>query len=210
MNKILFAILLVLVACSPALNPTPTPRVITIYASPITQPWLTDAYNCAREYQLILSNVNDPAQAEIAIRLGEPDTLKSLAFQIDRDDILIVTHSESPLQNMSLGQVQALFSNSGALAQIWVFPPTQDIQQIFTREGMQNTAITSQARLATSPQQMSDALNSDKNSIGILPRRWKTGTAREIFSLADVPVLALTKSEPQGALKELLGCLQKY
>lgn len=209
MNKLLFAIVLLLVACTPAVNPTPTPQVITVYASPITQPWLLDAYQCAQKYQLILSNVNDPAQAEFVIRMGEPDTLTALAYQIGREDILIMAHSASPLQNLTLEQTRALFSSPAAQAQVWLFPAAEDIQQVFAREVMQSAAITSRARLALSPQQMSDVLKTDKNAIGFLPRHWKTETMREIFNLADVPVLVLTESEPQGALKELLGCLQK-
>ena len=130
-------LLLLLAACSPAsapintsqidqVNVSPasgsTPQIIHIFASPITQPWLSDAYNCAQGLHFILSNGNDPAQAEISIRLGEPAQLTSPAFQIGQDDLLVVTHRESPLQNLSQADVQNLFSNPDPAAiQIWVF-----------------------------------------------------------------------------------------
>lgn len=209
MRRLVLASLFFLAACAPAANPTPTPQVITIHASPATQPWLSEAFICAQEIQVILSNTNDLAEAEIDIRMGEPPDLKKLAFEIGRDDLLIVTHRESPVQNLTLEQARALFSEPGTTVQIQVFATGEDIQQVFNREIMLGATLTSQARLALGPQQMSDTLNNDQNLVGILPRRWKAGTVREVFSLPDVPILALTQAEPQSGVKELIGCLQK-
>jgi hypothetical protein len=208
-NISLFTSLLFLASCTPTAAPPATVQVITIYASPATQPWLSEVYACAQGSQFVLSNTADPAQAELSIRMGEPGNLKSPAYQIGSDDILIIANRESPLQNLTLEQAQTLFSIPGAATQVWVFAPGEDIQQVFTRQMMKDAVLTPGARLALSPQQMSDILNNDKGSVGLLPRRWKAGTVRDIFSLKDIPILALTKSEPQGALKELLGCLQK-
>ena len=47
------------------------------------------------------------------------------------------------------------------------------------------------------------------STVGILPRHWKVGDVREVYSVAKVPVLAITQSEPQGAVNQLIGCLQK-
>jgi hypothetical protein len=56
---------------------------------------------------------------------------------------------------------------------------------------------------------MSDVLVNESNTVGILPRHWKVGDTREIFVVLTVPVLALTQSEPRGAIRELIACLQK-
>jgi len=65
------------------------------------------------------------------------------------------------------------------------------------------------AQLAATPQQMSDTLNAEKNAVGILPRHWKAGAARDVFTVAEVPVLAVVSEQPDGAIKSLLTCLQK-
>jgi hypothetical protein len=207
----LFAIALFLTACTPAATPpAPTPDAVSVYASPAAQPWLSETNTCAQGLQVVLENSNDPATADISLRFGEPDALPANAFQIGSDDLLIVTHRESPLQNLTPEEARALFANpQPAGIQIWVFAGGDDLQQTFAREVMQAARVSSLARLATSPQQMSDTLNSDKNTVGLLTRRWKAGTAREIFKLPNVPVLAMTKTTPQGAIKELLACLQK-
>ena len=69
--------------------------------------------------------------------------------------------------------------------------------------------MTSSARVAVTPQQMSDTLVNESNAVGILPRHWKAGDDREVFSVATIPVLAMTQSKPQGLIKELIACLQK-
>jgi hypothetical protein len=136
--------------------------------------------------------------------------LTTPAFQIDREDLLVVTHRESPVQNLSADEVRALFAGQGqADVQVWVFGSGEDLQQVFAREIMHGATVTSLARLAVNPQQMSNTLNSDKNTVGLLGRHWKTGTVREVFSLPDQPVLAITATEPHGAVKEILACLQK-
>jgi hypothetical protein len=209
MNKLLLTILLLCTACAPTAA-SPTPQVVKIYATMAAQPWLTEASNCAAGSSAILSNVIDPAQADIVIRVGEPDKLNGSAFQIDSEDLLVVTQRESPIQNLSADKARALFAGQGqAEVQVWVFSSGEDLQQVFAREVMHGFPVTSLARLAVDPQQMSNTLNNEKKAIGLLGRHWKTGTAREVFSLPDLPVLAITAAEPQGAVKEILACLQK-
>jgi hypothetical protein len=209
-KHILLAVLFFLAACAPAAETAATPQLIRVHATASTQPWLAQAYTCADGLQLVLSNVDDPRQADISIRLGEPEQLTTSAYQIDLDDLLVVTHRESPLQNMTLAEVRQLFAGTGSQpVQIWVYAAGEDVQQVFAREVLHGQVVTSLARVAFSPQQMSDTLNRDKNAVGILPRHWKAGSVRDIFSFPGVPVLAVLKSEPQGPIKALLACLQK-
>ena len=225
MQKILLTILLVLTACAPLAAPAQTapatppipsaapaelPQVIKIHATGATQTWLQTAFQCADEQKVTLETVNDPQQADISLRLGEPDQLNTPAFKIGLEDLLVVANRESPVQNLTLEGVQSLFSHPETQGvQIWVYAPGEDVQQVFAREVLGGQTVTSLARLAVSPQQMSDSLNQDKNAVGILPRHWKAGGVREVFTLPGVPVLAIVKSDPQGPIKTLLACLQK-
>ncbi len=113
---------------------------------------------------------------------------------------MIVTHRQSPVQNLTLESARALFAGQGdPSVQVWVYGPEDDVQEVFDQLVMTGLSITSSARLAATPQQMSDTLVNEPNAVGILPRHWKAGNDREVFKVATVPVLALTKSEPQGA-----------
>lgn len=197
-----------LFACSAA-TPSITPQLITVYSTSAAQPWLPPFYECAGR-SAVLSRVDDPAVADIVLRVGEPAFLDSRAYQIDTEEILIVTHRQSPVQNLTMEEARALFAGQGDLSmQVWVYSSGEDVQEVFDQVVMDGSVVTPSARLALSPQQMSDRLVNESNAVGVLPRHWKAGDVREVFKVATVPVLAITDSEPQRILKSLIACVQK-
>ena len=202
---LLLAILLLTSCASPASGDT---QIVSVYATPAAGPWLSELYDCANAASVIL-NVT-PDAPDILLRLGEPRGLSSPAFQIDTEEILVVVHRVSPLQNLSIDQVQSLFGGQGDPSlQIWVYADSEDVQNIFEQTVMQSRNIVSSARVAVDPQQMSDLLNAEINAVGVLPRHWKMGNTREVFSAGMFPVLAITQSEPEGIIQDLIACLQK-
>jgi hypothetical protein len=199
---------LILFSCSPG-TPTATPQLVTVYSTSAAQPWLTPLYDCAGS-SAVISRVNDPSTADLALRVGEPELLTSPAYQIDTEEILIVTHRQSPVQNLTLEEARALFMGQGdPSVQVWVYAPGEDVQDVFDQVVMEGGRVTPSARIAVNPQQMSDLLVTESDSVGILPRHWKVGDTREVLMVATAPVLAITNSEPQGVIKELIACLQK-
>jgi hypothetical protein len=209
-NDILLFLLssFILVSCSTGTPQTPS-QVVTVYSSSSAQPWLADLYSCADSIAII--HISDsPSDADIHLQVGEPKYLSSFAYQIDMEEILIVTHRQSPVQNLTLEDAQNLFAGLGdPSVQVWVYASGEDMQIVFDQFVMKGRSVSSSARVAVNPQQMSDVLNSESNSVGILPKHWKVGDVREVYSVAKVPVLALTQNEPQGAINQLIGCLQK-
>ena len=154
--------------------------------------------------------MDDPSSADISLRVGEPEFLASPAYQIDVEEILIVTHRQSPVQNLTLEEARTLFAGQGdSRVQIWVYAPEEDVQTVFDQFVMAERSVVSSARLAVNPQQMSDTLVNEPNTVGILPKHWKVGDSRIVFSVGTVPVLAVAQAEPQGVVKELIACLQK-
>ena len=153
--------------------------------------------------------MDDPTIAQISLRVGEPERLASPAYQIDTEEILVVTQRQSSIENLSLEEARALFSGRGdPSVQLWVYASGEDVQEVFDRLVMAGGSITPYARLAVDPQQMSDTLVNEPNTVGILPRHWKAGDSREVFFVGAVPVLAMTQSEPQGLVRDLIACLQ--
>ena len=189
-------------------TPPATPQVISVYSTSAAQPWLPLLYECAGT-RSVISRVDDPSTADIGLRVGEPEFLLSPAFQIDTEELLIVTHRQSPVQNLSMEDARALFAGRGdPSVQVWVYAEGEDVQEVFDRFVMQGGSVMPSARLAANPHQMADILVNENNSVGILPRHWKAAEAREVLSVAMVPVLAITNSEPQGLVRELIACLQ--
>lgn len=195
-------------SCSTNTAPA-APPVVTVYSTAAAEPWLSDLYTCAG-ISSVLNRVDDPSAADIVLRVGEPDVLSAPAYQIDTEEILIVTHRQSAVNNLTVEDARALFAGqSDPSVQVWVYASDADVQEVFDQFVMEGRAVTPSAMLAATPQQMSDTLNNQPNTVGILPKHWKMGDSRFVFTLPNIPVLALTKSEPQGTIKELIACLQK-
>lgn len=209
-NLPIFFLLTCLFLSSCSVTPTPvTLSIVSVYSTSAAEPWLSPLYDCAGT-STVISRVDDSSSADIVLRVGEPQVLTSFAYQIDSEDILIVTHRQSLIQNLTLEGARALFAGQGdPSVQIWVYAPEEDIQQVFDQVVMNGSSIVSSARLAATPQQMADTLVNEANTVGILTRHWKAGDDREVFRVATVPVLALTNVEPQGVIKEMIACLQK-
>ena len=200
--------LFVLSACSTG-APLAAPQVVTVYSTYAAQPWLTPLYDCAGS-SVALSRVDDASSADITLHVGEPEFLALPAYQIDTEEILIVTNRQNPVQNLTLAEARALFAGQrDPSVQVWVYAPEEDVQQVFDQAVMAGRSVTPSAKLAANPQQMSDTLVNESNTVGILPRRWKVGEVREVFTVATVPVLAITNYEPQGVVQQLIACLQK-
>lgn len=204
-----FLLFILLTACSPA-TPASTPQFVTVFATSAAEPWLAELYDCAAQASVTVSRSPDDQTAQIALWLGEPENLTTPAFEIDTEEILVVTHRQSPVQDLTLDAARALFSGQGdPSVQVWVYASDADVQRAFDQLVMAGRGVTSFARLAVSPQHMSDVLNAESNAVGILPRRWKAGEAREVYTAGALPVLAVTKTRPEGKVKELIACLQK-
>jgi hypothetical protein len=92
---------------------------------------------------------------------------------------------------------------------VWVYASDADVQEVFDQFVMEGRVVSPSARVAVHPQQMSDTLNNEANTVGIVPKHWKAGDSRFVYSIPNIPVLAITPNEPQGTLKELIACLQK-
>lgn len=198
-------------SCSAGTPQSPTPQVVSVYSSYAAETWLSDLYDCAAgQSNVVLSRVDDSNAAEIVLQVGEPEILSSFAYQIDSEEILVVTQHQSPVQNLTLDEAQALFMGLGdPSVQVWVYASGEDVQRVFDQFVMKGRSVTSSAKVAVNPQQMSNTLVNEPNTVGILSRHWKVGDVRDVYSVATVPVLAITKSEPQGAIQGLISCLQK-
>jgi len=157
----------------------------------------------------VISRSDDPTTADIILRVGEPAVLSEYMYQIDEEELLIVTHRESPLQNMTREQAQQLFMGLGdPSVELWIYSQGADVFDVFDQFVMEGRSVAPYAKIAATTQQMSDALNSVPNAVGVLPRHWKAGSVRDVYSIATVPVLVISKSEPKAEINQIIGCLQ--
>lgn len=197
-----------LLSCVPATQVPSALPIVTVFATSAAQPWLTELYACANQQSVVL-NVT-PNNPQIYLQIGEPENLSSPSYQIDEEEILLVTNRESSIQNLNLEEAQALFAGQGDPAvQAWVYASGEDVQISFDQLVMKERSVSSSARVAADPQKMSNILNTEKNTVGILPRRWKVGDVREVYSAGIVPVLAIQSGDETETIRTLLTCLSR-
>ena len=225
MKKILWGLLaaaLVLTACSQAASVSSTDP-LTIQYSFASAFRLAELYGCAGaapvHADLRAADFQDLQQVDMDIRIGQPEHLTAPAYQIGTEDLLVIVNRKNPVGRLSAAQVGGLFSGqilswkavggSDAPVQAWVFPAGEDVEQVFEQSVLGGTPVSPEARLAATPDEMTQAIASDVEAIGILPRHWKTGTVTDVFSLAGIPVLAILPAQPTGETAQLLACLQK-
>jgi hypothetical protein len=199
-----------------------TPATLSVDYTAATTPWLADVYDCAGgnvvNAEQLAADFQDTLSFDLTLRIGHPDVLTSPAYQIGNEEILVIVNPQNKVKLLNAQQVRGLFTGqmvnwqeaggSDANVQAWVYSSGEDIQQIFETEALGGSPVTSNARLATSPDEMVQAISSDVNAVGILTHHWKSSNVSDIFSITTAPVLALTNSEPLPAVKSLIACLQ--
>jgi len=218
---LLLLTLFLLASCSPT-TPIAVPESITIQYSAAAQPWLSAVFDCAEKTPIFADQravqYFDPP-VDIAIRLGEPEQLRTPAFEIGIEEIVVIVHPQNPVTEIGVTEVRELFTGRirkwsqlggpDASVRVWLYASSEDIQQIFEAAVMQGGTVTSLAQLATNPDEVYQAIADDVNAIGILPRSWKAENVQEVYVAATVPVLAIIPSEEQGVTADLLACLQE-
>jgi hypothetical protein len=186
------------------------------------QPWLANTLDCAGENivsaELRAVDYFDISNADFALRIGDAE-VTTLAYQIDTEDVLVIVNPQNPINSLTSDQVLELFTGqitnwqtingNDVPVQVWVFAPDEDIQRIFEQGLLDHAPLTSLARLAPGPNVMAQAVADDVNTVGILSRRWLTGTVSAVYTVATVPVLVLTPTEPDELVTGIISCLQK-
>jgi hypothetical protein len=196
--------------------------ILRLQYTSASQAWLADVQACAGN-RPVLSQARsslalDLESADLAMRIGWGADAAA-AYQIGSEELLVIVNPLSPISSLTMDQVRALFSGqatswpglhgSGGPVQVWVFPSGEDVQTWFEESILLGQALSSSAHLAVDPQQMVQAVASDANAIGILPRHWLDESVSPVLSMADLPVLVLVAPGADPADFELVRCLQE-
>jgi hypothetical protein len=231
MKKYLLILLLLLTACrqvpegSGASAPEAEPSTLRVQYTAAARPWLAALQDCApgQAATLLLeprsSDFFDP-NIDLAMRIGGPAVFSGPAYQIGEEEIVLVVHPQNPVALLDQEAARRLFAGQVAnwqelggpdlTVQVWVFAASEDVQQAFDAAILQGTPAASTARLATSLEAMAAGVGSDPAAVGLLPASQVPETVRGLHleEPIRVPVLVLANAEPDGALAEILACLQ--
>jgi hypothetical protein len=99
--------------------------------------------------------------------------------------------------------------------QVWFYLPESELAGL--AGGYLRGEITNAANLASDPGQVIDAVIDEPGAVGFVSDSWLADdpVGVKIFDLPgesltqQIPVLAITESEPQGSLRRLLACISE-
>jgi hypothetical protein len=208
---------LLLAACGGAPTETPTIRVAI---TPAAQPVNAAVGACLpRGVALDLDVVYAPAYADydLVIQLGEPSELPPVAAQIASEQISVALDPKNDL-DLDRELLAAIFSGRaddwadlggepGAI-QLWVGPKEDEARTAFESAVLRGAAVFGGAHLATDLTAILEAVAADPNAAGIVPAALADDSVELNAADIELPVLALAATEPAGAARDLLSCLQ--
>ena len=222
--KRFLVLFLFLSACAPNNASTETPQLdfITVLLTPDVYPIRLAVETCASQTPdtpvFIKEGFPGQIEADLLIRLGEPDDELAFIAQIAEEELALAVHPSNTSASLSIDQVKDIFSGrmsnwleiggNDAEIQVWVLLTADEARGIFDQELLGGGRVTPNAFLAPHPSAILEAISGRPNAIGYLPRAWSTGQVSIILLGIKAPVLVVAEQEPQGAARELAACLQ--
>ena len=219
-------------------TPAPTPEAIHIKFPPALKPWADKIAVCASSNPLIALYFNQsPTQDnniginEVALELGETSQLDMASYlsQIGWEQIVVIVNQDNELFHLPTGMLQSIYSGQtsgwdndpGQPIQVWVLPNGDPVRTYFDHAVLQSSSLTSEAMLAPDPEALLETISLDANAIGYLPESILSAHDPNLVSKVKIiqldtplkeelylPVIALSHSEPEGLIRELLVCVQ--
>lgn len=222
-----------LVGCSapPTAPIPPSPMPLRVSYSPYLAGIQETLHTCAIElpqlaifFEQIPAAHQDFENADLVIWWGEKPERIDYAFPLNEDELVVIVNPENPKQTLRSSELLSLFSGRietwseiGTLDQqveVWIFPEGNLLSETFQTGILADQRFTRLAKLAPSSAAMLESVAGDPGAIGFLPISWLSPVVKEIEVDPELqasvrkPLLALSQSEPQGAVKELIACLQ--
>lgn len=233
MKKFLVLVCMLISACSPPPTATipPSPQPVIVTYSPNLEK-IEEALNeCAEnhsEFALIIekrpANSIQFGDSDLTVWWGDKPGSVTYAYPLAQDELVIVLNQANPNYSLATNELLALFGgkvlNWNEISTFqhevssWIYPPENELRETFQENIMREVKLTPLSYLAPNPQAMLEAIARDPGAIGFLPRSWlsqdvlQSRIDSDLQSALDKPLLALTKTQPQGGILILLDCLQ--
>lgn len=219
-------------------SPAPTLEVIALQITPELEHWLPRVSQCAQSmdnigiYTEILTQEGlDIDQTDLVLKLGQRDEGDLYIAVMGYEELIIVGGSEIPIDTMSIESLQGIFSGSitnwedlpevsdlgieiNQPIQTLTYPEGHIIQHLFSLSYLQSEPVQADPIIFSTTESLSEKLQENPFGIAFLLNSHAANDHRMIAIIgmdkqaAQQYVLAVTKNEPQGGLKQLLLCLQ--
>jgi hypothetical protein len=226
------------VGCAPVITQTPSPtlQLLTVGMPPALRVWKAEVVNCAEDipgYGLVLDEVIFEADTwdryDVVLSLGLEESFSGFSTQIGEENLAWVVNSENPIESIPADVIQSIYTgvitdwakievNGASYTQpisAWTYPERDILQQVFREAAGFPGAARIEALIAPDPAAMLEVVASEPGAIGYIPTGWLRDPTEGVKQAAwdgepvVLPVLGLAESEPQGAVRSLLVCLDQ-
>jgi hypothetical protein len=219
-------------------SPEPTLELINLQITPELEHWLPWVNQCAQSIDSIgiyteirTQESLDVDQTDLVLKLGERVENDPYVAVMGYEELILVGGSETPIDTISIESLQGIFrgeiTNWGDLAEVidqrietnqpiqtLAYPQGHILQQRFSQSYLDSEPIQTEPIFYSTDEGLSEKLGENPNGIAFILKS-HTNNGHKIISITDMGieatqqyVLAVTKTEPQGGLKQLLLCLQ--
>lgn len=222
--------ILLLASCSQAPAPAPVPpapQAVVAALSPAAAPLEPTLRHCAAQTNAVLYIEIIPLwqdarrSADLYFRLGEPPELPAFAAPVAEEQIVLISSGEVFPSGSSESEIRQLYEGRSERpdsavqpVQTWHYAEGNEIRAGFEKALWETPPTLSLAFLAPGPAEMRQGVGSASPALGYLPRAWLdesvqvVETPETLDDALRLPVLALADSEPAGAARAILHCLQ--
>jgi hypothetical protein len=217
----------------------PLETVLTVQLTPALDHWLPTLSSCAHASPSagIIVDIQPREkltlqEADVILRLGEKQESDPHTAVMGWEELVVFVGPDVPLASLSQVSLQKIFSGDitrwetvaeiqSADVQIsqsitvWSYPSGNEIRELFEEAYLLGEAITPAARPFSTPEFLQE--NFPSTSYGIT-YSLKVHSDNDVLNQLDITgadiviqhyVLAITQEEPEGALRQLLLCLQE-
>ncbi len=163
--------------------------------------------------------------ADILIRWTTSTTEGGESFNLGQDRLAIIVHPENPVSEISETQLVEIYSgllpdwsnldaNHSGSIHSWVYPINSDLQGFFSQIVLPLEELTNLNFIAPNPESLLEAVSQDPTAVGFVPSRWLNPSVKELPVNGpgnagwSRPILAVTKTSPEGSLRDWLLCIQ--
>lgn len=219
-------------------SPAPTLTVIELQITPELEHWLPRVSQCAQSMdnfgiytEILTHEALDTNQTDLVLKLGQREESDPHIAVMGYEEIVIVGGSETPIDALSIESLQAIFNSSitnwGDLPEVsdqgieinqpiqtLTYPEGHILQKLFSLTYLNSESVQTEPILYSTCEGLSEKLQENPYAIAFVLKSHATDDHKMITitgmdtKAALQYVLAVTNSEPQGGLKQLLLCLQ--
>ncbi len=218
MRQLFFLLFIFLTACTTqpsSLDEEITPRLFTLYSADSTENRVPRVYDCATRAQLgLVSRTFDIDEADISLRIGAVEN----GYKIGEIELVIIGNAENPTKALTRVEVSDIFTGKivnwaevggeDALITLWVYDNEDDLQSAFNETLLKTETISTMARQAQNTREMRREIAQDAYAIGISTQADVGTNLRVLYSIEQLPILAVSKDEPEEIVFSVIRCLQ--